>query len=76
MRQPEKPAAVLADLDALPAAKLASDTDVLKLIEGRGLWGRGLAGSTCISSPRPCFPIAGFGRSIRNWNVQPADIGL
>jgi predicted nucleic acid-binding protein len=34
--------AVLADLHALPSAKLASDAEVLHLIEDRRLWGRGL----------------------------------
>jgi hypothetical protein len=34
--------AVLSDLHALPHAKLASDTEVLQLIEDRRLWGRGL----------------------------------
>jgi hypothetical protein len=35
-------AAVLSGLHALPAAKLASYTEVLQLIEERRLWGRGL----------------------------------
>src|SRR5579863_4198309 len=35
-------AAVLSSLHALPAAKLASSTEVLQLIERRRLWGRGL----------------------------------
>jgi predicted nucleic acid-binding protein len=35
-------AAVLADLHALPLAKLASNAEVLQLVEGRRLWGRGL----------------------------------
>jgi predicted nucleic acid-binding protein len=35
-------AAILSDLDALPRSKLASDTEVLRLIEDRRLWGRGL----------------------------------
>lgn len=35
-------AAILSDLDALPSAKLASNTEVLQLIEDRRLWGRGL----------------------------------
>jgi len=34
--------AILSDLHALPAAKLASHTEVLQLIEDRRLWGRGL----------------------------------
>jgi predicted nucleic acid-binding protein len=34
--------AVLGDLHALPSAKLASDAEVLHLIEDRRLWGRGL----------------------------------
>lgn len=34
---------VLSDLRALPSARLASDEDVLSMIEGRRLWGRGLA---------------------------------
>jgi predicted nucleic acid-binding protein len=33
---------VLSSLHALPAAKLASNTEVLQLIERRRLWGRGL----------------------------------
>ena len=33
---------ILSDLDALPSAKLASNTEVLQLIEDRRLWGRGL----------------------------------
>ncbi len=33
---------VLSDLHALPPANLASDDEVLKLIEDRRLWGRGL----------------------------------
>lgn len=32
----------LADLNALPVSELASDADVLELIENRKLWGRGL----------------------------------
>jgi predicted nucleic acid-binding protein len=35
-------AVILSDLHALPAAKLASNAEVLKLIEDRRLWGRGL----------------------------------
>ena len=35
-------AAILSDLNALPPAKIASDAEVLQLIEGRRLWGRGL----------------------------------
>lgn len=35
-------AAVLSDLKTLPSATLATDTEVLELIEKRGLWGRGL----------------------------------
>jgi predicted nucleic acid-binding protein len=35
-------AAILSDLHALPSAKLASNTEVLRLIEDRRLWGRGL----------------------------------
>ena len=34
--------AVLSDLLALPAAKLASNAEVLRMIEDRRLWGRGL----------------------------------
>lgn len=37
-----KRADVLADFTALPAAILASDVEVMRLIEGRRLWGRGL----------------------------------
>jgi predicted nucleic acid-binding protein len=35
-------AAVLSGLHVLPAPKLASNTEVLQLIEQRRLWGRGL----------------------------------
>src|SRR5579863_4845772 len=35
-------AAVLSNLNALPAAKVASNAEVLQLIEERRLWGRGL----------------------------------
>jgi predicted nucleic acid-binding protein len=35
-------AALLSSLHALPAAKSASNTEVLELIEQRKLWGRGL----------------------------------
>ena len=35
-------AAILFDLRALPPAKVASNTEVLQLIEDRRLWGRGL----------------------------------
>lgn len=35
-------AAILSDLQALPQSKLASSAEVLQLIEGRRLWGRGL----------------------------------
>jgi predicted nucleic acid-binding protein len=35
-------AAVLSDLHTLPPAKLASNSEVLQLIEVRRLWGRGL----------------------------------
>lgn len=35
-------AAILGDLHALPAARLASDAEVRQLIEDRKLWGRGL----------------------------------
>jgi hypothetical protein len=35
-------AAVLSYLHALPSAKLASNTEVLQLIQDRRLWGRGL----------------------------------
>ncbi|HXN48606.1 MAG TPA: hypothetical protein VN893_18290 [Bryobacteraceae bacterium] len=35
-------AAVLADLHALPSAIAASDAEVLRFIEDRRLWGRGL----------------------------------
>jgi len=38
----KKRATILSDLHALPAAKLASNAEVLQLIEGRRLWGRGL----------------------------------
>jgi len=34
--------AILSGLHALPRAKLASNAEVLELIEGRRLWGRGL----------------------------------
>jgi len=34
--------AVLSDLQTLPAAKLASNVEVSRLIEDRRLWGRGL----------------------------------
>lgn len=33
---------VLTDLGALPAAKRASDSEVMRLVEGRHLWGRGI----------------------------------
>lgn len=35
-------ASILADLNALPAAKCADDSEVIQLIEERRLWGRGL----------------------------------
>ncbi len=35
-------AAILSDLHTLPPAKLASNSEVLQLIEVRRLWGRGL----------------------------------
>lgn len=35
-------AAILSDLHALPPARLASNAEVLQLIEDRRLWGRGL----------------------------------
>ena len=35
-------AAILSHLGALPAATRASDSEVMSLIEARGLWGRGL----------------------------------
>lgn len=35
-------ASILSDLHALPLAKLASNAEVLRLIEDRRLWGRGL----------------------------------
>jgi predicted nucleic acid-binding protein len=35
-------AAILADLHELPPARLASNSEVLRLIEDRRLWGRGL----------------------------------
>jgi predicted nucleic acid-binding protein len=35
-------AAILSDLQALPPARLASNAEVLHLIEDRKLWGRGL----------------------------------
>jgi len=35
-------AAILAGLHALPTAKLASSTEVLRLVDDRKLWGRGL----------------------------------
>ncbi len=35
-------AAILSDLQALPPAKLASNTEVLRLVDDRRLWGRGL----------------------------------
>ena len=35
-------AAILSNLHALPSARLASNTEVLRLIEDRRLWGRGL----------------------------------
>jgi hypothetical protein len=34
--------AVLSDLQILPEARLASDPEVLQLVESRKLWGRGL----------------------------------
>jgi len=37
-----KRAVILSDLQALPAAAVASDTEVMRLIENRGIWGRGL----------------------------------
>jgi predicted nucleic acid-binding protein len=35
-------AETLSDLNALPSARVASHSEVLQLIEGRRLWGRGL----------------------------------
>jgi predicted nucleic acid-binding protein len=35
-------AVILSDLAALPAAQRASDSEVMGLIDERGLWGRGL----------------------------------
>jgi predicted nucleic acid-binding protein len=35
-------AAILSDLRALPPARLASNAEILQLIEDRRLWGRGL----------------------------------
>lgn len=35
-------AAILSDLQALPAAKAATNGEALRLIEDRRLWGRGL----------------------------------
>ena len=35
-------AAVLSDLQTLPSAILASNAEVIRLIEDRQLWGRGL----------------------------------
>jgi len=35
-------AAILSDLHALPSAKLASNPEVMRLIDDRRLWGRGL----------------------------------
>ena len=38
----QKRAAILADLAALPVAMMASDREVMHLVESRRLWGRGL----------------------------------
>jgi hypothetical protein len=38
----KKRAVVLSDLQALPSAKLASNVEVLQLMEEQQLWGRGL----------------------------------
>ena len=35
-------AAILADLQSLPGAKTAADDEVMRLLEDRRLWGRGL----------------------------------
>jgi predicted nucleic acid-binding protein len=35
-------AETLSDLNALPSAMVATESEVMKLIEGRRLWGRGL----------------------------------
>jgi hypothetical protein len=55
----ENRAEILSYLHALPAAKVALDTEVLRLIEDRHLWGRGvgwvdthLLGSALLSNCR------------------------
>jgi predicted nucleic acid-binding protein len=40
-------AAILSDLAALPLVQVATDAEVLHLIEERGLWGRGLGWVDC-----------------------------
>ena len=59
--------AILAGLNALPSAKLALKEEVLQLIDGRRLWGRGLGWVDTHLFASALLSTAGSGRATPDW---------
>jgi hypothetical protein len=69
-------AAVLADLNALPLATVASSTEVLQLIEDRRLWGRGLGWIDAHLLASALLSHCGFWTYDRRLGEAAAELGL
>jgi hypothetical protein len=67
---------VLADLHALPPANLASNAEVLRLIEDRRLWGRGLGWVDLHLLASALLSDCGFWTLDQRLAVAAKDLGL
>jgi len=69
-------AAILADLHALPSAHLASTIEVLRLIEDRRLWGRGLGWADVHLLASALLSHCGFWTLDKRLGEAAAELGL
>jgi hypothetical protein len=69
-------AAVLSDLHALPSAQLASHAEVLRLIEDRRLWGRGLGWIDAHLLASALLSHCGFWTLDKRLGEAAAELGL
>ena len=68
--------ATLSDLHVLPAAQLASNTEVLHLVEDRRLWGRGLGWGDAHLLASALLSRCGFWTLDKSLAAAAAELGL
>jgi hypothetical protein len=69
-------AAMLSDLHALPTAMSVSNTEVLRLIEDKGLWGRGLGWIDMHLLASAMLSRCGFWTLDKRLGAAAAEVGL